>query len=43
MACLVAAKNCVTCHMPLVDFPNMHAPFTDHRIRIVRANSTYPD
>jgi|SRR5690348_1668635 cytochrome c554/c'-like protein len=42
-ACPVAAKNCVTCHMPQVPLPSMHAPFTDHRIRIVRANSTYPD
>lgn len=42
-ACPVAAKNCVTCHMPRVDFPSMHAPFTDHRIRIVRAGSAYPD
>lgn len=41
-ACPVAAKNCVTCHMPRVDFPAMHAPFTDHRIRIVRANAPYP-
>lgn len=42
-ACPVAAKNCVSCHMPRVDFPSMHAPFTDHRIRIARANSPYPD
>lgn len=42
-ACPVATKNCVTCHMPRVDFPAMHSPFTDHRIRIVRAGSAYPD
>ena len=42
-ACPVASKNCVTCHMPQVSLPSMHAPFTDHRIRIVRANSPYPD
>lgn len=42
-ACPEAAKNCVTCHMPRVEVPSMHAPFTDHRIRIVRAESPYPD
>lgn len=42
-ACPTAAKNCVTCHMPRVDFPSMHSPFVDHRIRIVRANAPYPD
>ena len=42
-ACPVAAKNCVTCHMPQVQLPSMHAPFTDHRIRIARANAPYPD
>lgn len=42
-ACPVASKNCVTCHMPRVESPAMHSPFTDHRIRIVRANSVYPD
>ena len=42
-ACPVASKNCVTCHMPRVESPAMHSPFTDHRIRIVRANSPYPD
>lgn len=41
-ACPVGAKNCVTCHMPRVDLPSMHAPFVDHRVRIVRANSPYP-
>lgn len=41
-ACPVAAKNCVTCHMPAVQFPSMHAPFTDHHIRIARANAPYP-
>lgn len=42
-ACPNAGKNCVTCHMPRVEFPTMHSPFVDHRIRIVRANSPYPD
>jgi hypothetical protein len=41
--CPVAKKNCVTCHMPRVDLPIMHAPFTDHRIRIVKRGAPYPD
>lgn len=42
-ACPIGQKNCVTCHMPRVVVPNMHAPFTDHRIRIVRSGDPYPD
>ncbi len=42
-ACPVGNKGCVTCHMPLVALTNMHAPFTDHRIRIVRPGAPYPD
>lgn len=41
--CKVAQANCVTCHMPRLDLPGAHQKFTDHRIRIVRANQTYPD
>lgn len=41
-ACPVDSKNCVTCHMPRVQLPSMHAPFVDHRIRIVRSKA-YPD
>jgi hypothetical protein len=29
--------------MPKVEIPSMHAPFTDHRIRIARANAPYPN
>ncbi len=35
-ACPVATSNCASCHMPKVEVPSMHAPFTDHRIRVVR-------
>ncbi len=42
-ACLVSTNNCVTCHMPQVELPSMHAPFTDHRIRIVRSGAPYPN
>jgi Cytochrome c554 and c-prime len=42
-ACPVARKDCTTCHMPRVKVPLMHAPFVDHRIRIVRASENYPE
>ncbi|MGA3024596.1 MAG: multiheme c-type cytochrome [Bryobacteraceae bacterium] len=42
-SCPVAGANCVTCHMPKVDVPGLHQPFTDHQIRIVRAEDAYPD
>jgi hypothetical protein len=42
-ACPVAAKNCVTCHMPKVEPPNLHSTFTDHWIRIAHPNSAYPE
>jgi hypothetical protein len=35
-ACPVAKQNCVTCHMPKTDVPEMHFKFTDHWIRIVK-------
>jgi predicted CXXCH cytochrome family protein len=41
--CRVATKNCVTCHMPKTELPGAHKKFTDHEIRIVRANERYPD
>jgi hypothetical protein len=42
-ACPVATSNCASCHMPKVEVPSMHAPFTDHRIRIVRDITPYPN
>jgi hypothetical protein len=42
-ACPVDTKNCVTCHMPKVEPPNLHSAFTDHWIRIARPNSAYPE
>ena len=42
-ACPVNTKNCVSCHMPKVYVPDMHANFTDHEIRIARAGETYPE
>ena len=39
--CKVGQHECVSCHMPKIDFPGGHFQFTDHRIRIVRG-SAYP-
>jgi hypothetical protein len=41
-ACPVSAKNCASCHMPKVELPGMHAPFTDHWIRIAKPNEPTP-
>jgi hypothetical protein len=41
-SCQVGTKNCVACHMPRLELPGAHYRFTDHRIRIVRANAPYP-
>ncbi len=42
-ACPVSTKNCVNCHMPKVEPPNLHSAYTDHWIRIAHPNSTYPE
>lgn len=42
-ACPVGTKTCVTCHMPPAEITSMHAPFTDHRIRIVHEGEPFPD
>lgn len=42
-ACPIAAKSCVTCHMPGAVIASMHAPFTDHRIRIVHEGEPFPE
>jgi len=42
-ACPIATKNCITCHMPKVEPPNLHSSFTDHWIRIAHPNSAYPE
>jgi hypothetical protein len=41
--CRVSTKNCTTCHMPRLELPGAHKQFTDHLIRIVKANEKYPD
>jgi hypothetical protein len=41
--CRAAKANCAGCHMPKVELPGAHARFTDHQIRIARANEPYPN
>jgi len=41
--CPKATANCVSCHMPKYDLPEMHSQFTDHFIRIVRPGQLYPN
>jgi formate-dependent nitrite reductase cytochrome c552 subunit len=42
VACKVATKDCVSCHMPKLGPPAAHFKFTDHYIRIVKPKETYP-
>jgi hypothetical protein len=42
-ACPVAKSECTSCHMQKVYLPEMHANFTDHRIRIIRAGEAFPE
>jgi hypothetical protein len=41
-ACPVSTRQCVTCHMPKVELPDMHANFTDHWIRVVKPGAPVP-
>jgi Cytochrome c3 len=40
-SCPVGTNNCVTCHMPKLELPGSHYKFTDHRIRIAKADTAY--
>lgn len=40
--CKVASSGCVTCHMPKIELPGAHFKFSDHRIRVVKANEPFP-
>ena len=42
-ACRTATDNCVSCHMPKLELPGAHYKFTDHYIRVYRADAPYPD
>jgi hypothetical protein len=41
--CSTAKSACTSCHMPKIEIPGSHHKFSDHQIRIVRANETYPN
>lgn len=43
LKCPVSKEQCVTCHMPKVEVPEMHYAFTDHWIRIIRPGKQYPN
>ena len=40
-ACIVASKDCASCHMPRYELKTAHAVVTDHYIRVVRPGSGY--
>ncbi len=40
-ACRVSRQNCASCHMPRTEIPGAHYKFTDHRIRVVKANEHF--
>jgi len=42
LLCKVSKNHCASCHMPRLELPGGHHKFTDHRIRIVRANEPFP-
>jgi len=42
-ACPVAKQQCVICHMPKVEVPEMHYKFTDHWIRIAKPGDPVPN
>ncbi|MGH6681901.1 MAG: hypothetical protein ACREDL_23880 [Bradyrhizobium sp.] len=41
--CPVGKHNCAGCHMPRVSVPDTPIIYADHRIRIVRADSSFPE
>jgi hypothetical protein len=42
-ACPVAKEDCVTCHMPKYEVPDMHYQYTDHRIRVAKTGEAFPE
>ncbi len=42
-ACPKAVSDCTNCHMEKVYIPEMHANFTDHRIRVVKPGEPFPE
>ncbi len=42
-SCPVSKSDCAGCHMPKIELPGSHRTFTDHYIRVVRGNESYPN
>ena len=42
-ACPVAQRDCVSCHMPKYNIPEMHADFTDHKIAIHQPGAPFKE
>jgi hypothetical protein len=42
-ACKVSTKDCASCHMPKYELADFHYRFTDHDIRVVKADAPYPE
>jgi hypothetical protein len=42
-SCPKGIDQCVTCHMPKYEVPDMHFRFTDHMIRVVKAEAPFPN
>jgi len=41
--CPVSKQQCVSCHMPKVEIPDLHYKLTDHWIRIVKPGDAVPN
>jgi len=41
--CPKSTKDCVTCHMPKYEAPDMHFEYTDHQIRIAQPGAPFLD
>ncbi len=42
-ACKIGTRKCASCHMPEYELPGSHFRFTDHMIRVVKPNESYPN
>jgi hypothetical protein len=42
-ACKVSTKDCASCHMPKYELADFHYRFTDHNIRVLKADEPYPE
>jgi hypothetical protein len=42
-ACKVSTRDCASCHMPKYELPDFHYRFTDHNIRVIKADEIFPE